>query len=230
MNKPVAIITGAGRGIGRATVRRFADAGYAVALLARSEDDLRESSRGLDDALVLPTDVAESTAIDRAVQTTLQRFGRIDAAIHVAGYAPLLPITQITDAIWRQVMDVNLSGAFFLARACWETFAAQKGGAFVNVSSLAARDPFPGFSAYACAKAAVNQLGMSLALEGKPLGIRAYTVAPGAVETGMFRAILSEAEFSREKTLDPQDVASVILQCVAGDLRHSSGEVIWMQK
>lgn len=230
MSRPVAIITGAGRGIGRATAEQFDANGYSLALLARSEVELRQSSAAYKDALVLPTDVSDFDALERAVESTLARFGRIDAAIHIAGVAPVLSVEKTSLEDWRKVIDVNLSAAFFLARACWPTFLKQKSGAIVNVSSQAARDPFPGFTAYATAKAGVNMLGLALAREGKAHGIRAYTVAPGAVETAMFRAIFTPEQFPAERTLHPSDVARVIYQCAAGDLRHSSGDVIWMSR
>jgi NAD(P)-dependent dehydrogenase (short-subunit alcohol dehydrogenase family) len=100
----------------------------------------------------------------------------------------------------------------------------------VNISSLAARDPFPGFAAYGAAKAGLNLLGLSLAREGDPHNIRVHTIAPAAVETAMFRKLMDEAQYGRDKTLDPADIARVVAQCVAGDLRYTSGEVIYVRK
>ena len=117
-----------------------------------------------------------------------------------------------------------------LARLAWPFFKKARAGVLVNISSAAARDPFPGFAAYASAKAALHLLGLSLAREGAPLGIRVHTIAPGAVETPMFRSILTEEQFPREQTLSPSDVAAVIAQCVDGSLTHCSGEVIYMKK
>ena len=100
----------------------------------------------------------------------------------------------------------------------------------VNISSVSSRDPFPGFAAYGAAKAALNVFSLVLAREGKEIGVRVHTIAPGAVETAMFRALVTEQQWPREKTLDPSDVARVIAQCVDGDLRHASGEVIFLSK
>jgi NAD(P)-dependent dehydrogenase (short-subunit alcohol dehydrogenase family) len=100
----------------------------------------------------------------------------------------------------------------------------------VNVSSLAARDPFPGFFAYGAAKAGLNLLGLSLARQGASIGVRVCTVAPGAVETPLFRSLMTPEQFPTENTLSPEDVARVIGQCATGDLRFTSGEVIWMHK
>ena len=100
----------------------------------------------------------------------------------------------------------------------------------VNVSSVAARDPFPGFAAYAAAKAGLNLFGLCAAREGEQIGVRVHTLAPGAVETGMFRQLLTPEQYPTEKTLSPADVARVIADCVRGNLKHTSGEVIYLHK
>jgi NAD(P)-dependent dehydrogenase (short-subunit alcohol dehydrogenase family) len=100
----------------------------------------------------------------------------------------------------------------------------------VNISSLAARDPFPGFAAYGSAKAGLNLFGLSLAREGATIGIRVYTIAPGAVETSLFRSLMTVEQFPTEQTLSPVEVARVIARCAAGDAEFISGQVIWMQK
>ena len=106
----------------------------------------------------------------------------------------------------------------------------QKAGVVVNISSTASRSPFPGFSAYGAAKAGVNLMGLALAQEGFPLGIRVHSVAPGATETQMFRAIFSEEKYPASKVMDPAEVARVVGQCVSGELANTSGEVIWLHK
>jgi NAD(P)-dependent dehydrogenase (short-subunit alcohol dehydrogenase family) len=100
----------------------------------------------------------------------------------------------------------------------------------VNVSSAASRDPFPGLGVYGAAKAGLNVLGLALAREGEPYGIRVHTIAPSATETGMFRGIMSTEQVPPEKVMAPEDVARVIAECVSGELRHTSGEVIYLHK
>jgi NAD(P)-dependent dehydrogenase (short-subunit alcohol dehydrogenase family) len=168
--------------------------------------------------------------VDQLIDQALDRLGRIDAVSHCAGLAPVRSIGEMTPAEWRETIDTNLSAAFYLAKAAWPVFERQRGGAIVNVSSLASRDPFPGFAAYGAAKAGINLFGLSAAREGQPMGIRVYTVAPGAVETDMLRKIMSPEQFPREKTLEPADVARVIAGCVQGDLRYASGEVIYLHR
>jgi NAD(P)-dependent dehydrogenase (short-subunit alcohol dehydrogenase family) len=226
----VAIITGAGRGIGRAAAHALGREGYALALVSRTQDDLKVTQRDAPDSIALPADVSDAQQIADFVSKTLAHFGRLDAIVHCAGIAPLLAIELTTPEDWRAILDTNLSAAFHLARAAWPIFRNQGGGVIVNISSLAARDPFPGFAAYGAAKAGLNLLGLALAREGQDIGVRVHTLMLGAVETGMFRKIRTPEQWPSAKTLDPADVAATIVQCVRGDLRYTSGEVITLHK
>ena len=231
MARPVAVITGAGRGIGRATALDLHRRGFDLVLVARTESDLRETDASAGGtALCVPADVSRPESADTIVSRTLQIFGRVDALVHAAGVAPMLDVEQITPERWREVIDTNLSAAVYLARAVWPRFKAQGSGVIVNVSSFSARDPFPGLAAYAAAKGGVNLLSLALARAGAAHGIRVHTVAPAAVETEMFRKLVPHEKYPTERTLAPADVAHVIGLCVAGDLRYASGEVIWLQK
>ena len=230
MPQPVAIITGAGRGIGRATAEELSRRQYRLGLLARNCDELEQTRKSCGGGLVLPTDVMDSDAVDRAVQAVIRKFGRLDAVVHCAGLAPVRSIADMTVAEWHAVLDTNLSAAFYLCKSAWPIFTRQGSGVIVNVSSAAARDPFPGFAAYGAAKAGLNLFGLSAAREGQKIGVRVHTIAPAAVETAMFRQILSAEQYPPEKTLSPENVASVIAQCVVGDLRYASGEVIYLHK
>jgi NAD(P)-dependent dehydrogenase (short-subunit alcohol dehydrogenase family) len=230
--QPVAIVTGAGRGIGRATAIQLAQSGFRVALLARTQSDLAETAghAGEANCLILPTDVSNSALVAAAVTRTVERFGRLDAVVNCAGHAPMLFVEEITDELWREVVDINLSSALYLCRAAWPIFRRQKSGAVVLVSSMAARDPFAGFSAYGAVKAGLNSLGLSLSREGAEIGVHVHVVAPGATETAMLRGLFSTEQFPAEKTLSPEAVARVILNCVRGDLVYTSGEVIYLHR
>jgi NAD(P)-dependent dehydrogenase (short-subunit alcohol dehydrogenase family) len=229
-SEAVALITGASRGIGRATVLELHARRYRVVAVARSESALNDLVRERAGMLALPADVTDVDQVDRIVSRTVDHFGRLDAVIHCAGLAPQVSVEQMSPAQWREVIDTNLSAAFYLARASWPVFRRQNSGVIVNLSSLAARDPFPGFAAYASAKAGLHLLGLVMAREGQAIGVRVHTLALGAVETEMFRAIMTEARFGRDKTLDPADVARTIAACVTGELRYTSGEVIYLHK
>jgi NAD(P)-dependent dehydrogenase (short-subunit alcohol dehydrogenase family) len=226
----VAIVTGAGRGIGRATAAQLANLSWRVTLVARSQGELDDAARAIGpNALPVAIDITAPGAGQQIVDATLTRFGRLDAVVNNAGLAPLKPFVDTTDSDLSAVLAVNLTAAFTLTRAAWPHLVAVKGAA-VFVSSEATHDPFPGFSAYAAAKAGVEGLARALAKEGEPLGVRTHVVAPASVETSMFRALVTEEQWGRDKTLPPDAVADVIVQCLAGSLRHASGETIRVRR
>ena len=109
-------------------------------------------------------------------------------------------------------------------------FLTQHGGCVVNVSSVSTVDPFPGLSIYAATKAALESLTRSIAIEGRDHGIRAFSLVLGAIETDMLRSIVTEAQYPRSQTLEPQDVAVVVMDCVTGRLDSQSGGVIEVAK
>ena len=226
-----AIITGAGRGIGRATAVELSRLGYRVGLMARTESELKETARLCGPgALVLPADVADASAAAGVVARAKQGFGSIDAFIHNAGTAPVAEIDKLTPDQWRAIIDTNLSAAYYFCRELWPIWRIQGHGTVVLISSVAARNPFMGLTAYGAAKAGLNALGLGLAREGAAIGVRVHTIAPGAVETQMLRGVVSKEQVPTEKSLDPKDVAEVIVQCVRGELRYTSGEVIYVHK
>jgi NAD(P)-dependent dehydrogenase (short-subunit alcohol dehydrogenase family) len=230
MQSLTALITGAGRGIGRAAAVELAAGGYELALLSRNESELKQTAVLAGRGLVIPTDVTKPEQIDDAIRKTVDAFARLDAIVHCAGLAPVRSIEQMSIDEWRRVIDTNLSAAFYLCRAAWPIFRMQHAGVIVNISSEASRDPFAGFTAYGSAKAALNLFSRCAAREGQEIGVRVHTIAPAAVETAMFRQILTPQQYPTEKTLSPHDVAKLIAQCVRGDLRYASGEVIYLHK
>src|SRR3954469_16540523 len=142
MNHPVAVITGAGKGIGRATAIEMARRGYALALAARTETSLLATlnQAGAENrGVAIPTDVSKAAEVDRLIDEANDHFGRIDAVIHCAGLAPVRSIPEMSVDEWHAVLNVNLSAAFYLARAAWPIFERQQRGVIVNVSSLSSR-------------------------------------------------------------------------------------------
>jgi len=252
----VAIITGAGGGIGRAIALRLHEEGYATVLAGRTPGPLEsvadELKRAGGTALIVPTDVAKADHVQQLVQKTLAEFGQVDVAVNNAGYAPMIPTPDITPAQWRDILDINLSSVFYLTRAVWPVMQRQHlefvsdhrnqhgetpwdretttGGTIVNISSVAARDPYPGLGAYAAAKLGVNMLTKVTAQEGEPNGIRVYAVAPAGVETSMFRSLLSTDQVPTEEVLRPGDVADTVAACLAGPMRWASGETLYLHR
>ena len=230
MHAPVAIITGGGRGIGKAVGLELANRGYRLALASRNQKELEAVAAQAQTAIAVPADVTRVDDVQMLVDKTLASFGRIDAVVNNVGLAPVAKVDELTIEQWHAVINTNLSSAFYLARAVWGAFKEQRRGCIVNISSMASRDPLPGFLAYGAAKAGLNLLSLVLAREGAEHGIRSYAIAPGAVETSMFRRMVSKEKWPVEKTLEPADVARVVAQCIDGDLKYTSGEVIFLSK
>jgi NAD(P)-dependent dehydrogenase (short-subunit alcohol dehydrogenase family) len=230
-SEKIAIVTGAGRGIGRATAIELSRRGFRPVLVSRNSEQLCQTAEACSgDAIVLAEDISNPQGVARVVEQTISLAGRVDAFIHCAGVAVQRDVDEITVEEWRQTIDTNLSPIIYFCRLLWPIWRKQGGGVLVNVSSYAARDPFDGLEAYGAAKAGVNLLGLALNRKGKQIGVRVHTVAPAATETAMFRSLLTKEQYPTEKTLDPADVAKVIVQCVCGDLIHTSGEVIYVHK
>jgi 3-oxoacyl-[acyl-carrier protein] reductase len=223
----IAIITGAGSGIGRAAAVQLGDAGYCVVLVSRSRNKLEQTAELVQgETFVCPADLSDPRAITMLTEDVLASFGRVDALVNVAGCAQLLSIDQITPENWRQTIDVNLSAAVLLTAALWPTFKTQNSGVVVNVSSMASIDPFPGFSIYAAAKTGLNMFTQCTAQEGEPIGVRAVSIAPGAVETPLLRSMFDEQTIPTDKTLAPDAVAAVICGCVTGERVFENGKTI----
>jgi NAD(P)-dependent dehydrogenase (short-subunit alcohol dehydrogenase family) len=231
MTGPVAMITGAGRGIGRATAIELGKKGYRLAVISRTTSELNETAAMCgQNAKTFVCDVSDRAQVDKLTEEVMRVFGRVDALVHCAGMVVSRSIEEMTPEEWRSTFDTNLSAIYFLCRRLWPVWRRQGGGVIVNVSSEAARDPFPGLGVYGAAKAAVNLLGKALAREGAEHGIRVHTVAPAATETAMLRSLFSDDELPKERTLQPEAVGRVIAQCVCGDLACTSGEVIYVHK
>lgn len=192
----VALVTGAARGIGLATARRFLAEGYAVALLDIDAAGLGAAVSGLrapDRTLGLACDVAEAAAVEAAVARAAERFGRLDAVVNNAGIAVFKPILETTPEEWARVLAVNLTGPFLVTRAAAPVMAAGGGGAVVNVTSISGLRASTLRVAYGTSKAGLAHLTRQQAVELAALGIRVNAVAPGPVDTAMAQAVHTPA-------------------------------------
>lgn len=195
MTAPVALVTGAARGIGRATAERFLSLGWAVALLDIDGETLAATEAALAThgaVLALHGDVADATHGARAVAETVARFGRLDALVNNAGVAVFKPILETTEAEWARVLAVNLTGPFLMTRAA-APHLAQSRGAVVNITSISGLRASTLRVAYGVSKAGLAQLTRQQAAELGELGIRVNAVAPGPVDTAMARQVHSPA-------------------------------------
>jgi len=185
--KSVAIVTGASQGIGRATALRLARDFSAVVLVARNEEQLEATARGVKaagaEAMVCALDLREPQAAAAVVAAAIERFGRIDALLNVAGAVPQIDLFEMTDAQWDDGMALKLHGARRLTIRAWEALKASK-GSVVLISGSAALDPKPGFAAVAATNAAIIALAKAFAEQGIKDGVQVNSVVPGAVMTG----------------------------------------------
>ncbi|MCC6626739.1 MAG: SDR family oxidoreductase [Chloroflexi bacterium] len=189
----VALVTGAGRGIGHATALALAANGATVTICARTPSEVADTADAVQAlggrVLARPADVADEAAVDALVADTVAMFGRLDTLIHCAAVIDVCRVVEMDTAAWDRVMAINLRGAFLCARAAMRAMAAT-GGHIILISSLSGvRGPekFPGLAAYNVSKAGVLALSEILAVEGRPHGIRVNCVSPGAVDTAMLR-------------------------------------------
>lgn len=184
------LITGASAGIGRDCAARFLALGWNVALLARRAGPLAEIAGDAPNALVLPCDVTDATAVEAAFDATLDRFGRIDVLFNNAGLMPRAAlIDEITPEDWRAAVDVNLTGMFLCARAAFARMRRQTpmGGRIINNGSVSAQAPRPGSVSYTSTKHAITGLTKTLELDG-----RAFDITCGQIDIGNARTELAE--------------------------------------
>jgi 3-hydroxybutyrate dehydrogenase len=182
----VAIVTGAGRGIGRAIARRFAAEGAAVLLAARTAEELKITAAEITEAggraAWFAADVSRESDCEGILRATRERFGGADILVNNAGiYGPVKPIEEIMPAEWDAVVTSNLRGAFLLTRLLLPEFYARGSGAILNISSVSAKAAFGWGAAYAAAKAALLGLTRTTAAEGAQRGVRANAICPGPV-------------------------------------------------
>ena len=228
----VAIVTGAGSGIGEATARRFAHDGMAVALVGRTKEKLDAAAKDLDPerTLIHAADVSDQAAAEALVQATVDRFGRLDILVNNAGVAPMGPFLDASVEDWRRVMAINVDGVFFCTRAALPHLIKTKGN-IVNVSSVSGLGGDWGMSFYNASKGAVSNLTRALALELGPKGVRVNAVNPSLTFTGITNSFRSDealmAKFANRIPLgrgaEPDEIADVIAFLASHDARFVNG-------
>jgi NADP-dependent 3-hydroxy acid dehydrogenase YdfG len=205
----VALVTGAGRGIGRAIALAFAAEGAAVALAARTRQDLAAVAAEVRErggrALAVPTDVTQDAAVEKLVEEIVGDFGRLDVLVTAAGTASFGPVAGAKPADWDAMLTVNLRAVMVCCRAVLPIMIRQRRGTILNVASVAAHRAIPGGAAYAATKAGVVAWSRVLAEELRAERVRVGVLSPGAVDTPLWDAIPNGPD--RARMLRPEDVA-----------------------
>jgi NAD(P)-dependent dehydrogenase (short-subunit alcohol dehydrogenase family) len=224
----VAIITGAGRGVGRATARLFTHEGARVVAFSQNAVHLQETVAGIAregqqaQVLAINGDVSHEEDVHALFQQTLDAFGRVDILVNCAGIVLVQPFVEMDIATWDRVIAVNLRGTFLCCREAFHIMAEQQQGVIINISSLSGVkgvEKFPGLSAYNVSKAGIASLTEILAVEGKPHKIRVCAVSPGAVDTEMLR----QAAPHLRAGMTAEDMAEILLFLAGDSGRKLSG-------
>jgi len=239
----VALVTGAGSGIGQASARLFAREGAGVAVVDVREDAARETVRQIDkaggEALAIPADVTKAGDNRRAVEETVARWGRLDIFYANAGVPQWpTPVDQVDEATFDRIMAVNVKGVFLGAKYAAAVMKRQRSGVFLITASTSAIRPRPGVQCYSASKGAVVTLAKSLALELAPYGVRVVAIAPVATETPMLPTFMGKPAIDEEgrarytatiplgRLNTPDDVARVALFLVSDDAGMMTGTCV----
>jgi 3-oxoacyl-[acyl-carrier protein] reductase len=201
-----AVVTGAGRGIGRAIALAFALEGADVLAASRTLSEVRATAEGVRalgrKALALNVDVADRNQVDWMVAQAVEEWGKVDILVNNAGtYGSIGPLAGNDPEEWVRTVSVNLFGAFYCARAVLPFMIKERRGKIVNLSGGGASSPLPNFSAYATSKAAIVRLTETLAKEVEEFNIQVNAIAPGAVNTKLTDAVLAAGSVAGEEML-----------------------------
>src|SRR5579862_4325328 len=238
----VAIVTGSGTGIGRATARVLAEHGADLVLAGRRAELLEktaETIRGLDRrALVVPTDVTDEGACQALVAATLGECGRVDILVNNAGGSIDKPPEAWTGEEWYAIVNQNLSGAWFMSRLVAAPMIEQGRGSILNISSGASFLALPNVAPYGAAKAGLNSITRSLAAAWTPQGVRVNAVACGAVKTEGYGRSTKKAALQEDVVLgpgnaigrvgQPEEIAHTVLFFASDASSYCSGQTLWV--
>jgi ketoreductase len=240
----VVLVTGASRGIGRAIAKAFAGEGAWVALCARSQENLEELAKELnqDDgrAVAMPCDVTAKEQVEEALQKLSRTWGKLDILVNNAGASGRTPMDDSSDDLWHNILSTNLTGAYYVTKESLELMNSGS-GRIINISSVLGRFGVPGYAAYCTSKHGVIGLTRALALELVSRGITVNAISPGWVSTDMADKGIREtaeamgitpAEF-REQAIDavpirrfiePEEVAKLVLYLSSNDASGITGQ------
>ena len=238
LDDKAAIVTGGGRGLGRAMAQGLAAAGAGVVVVARREDDLAETVKLVTDAggrcVAVAGDVVEPETADKAVAACREAYGRVDILVNNAGLLDMGDVDEMEESAWRRVLDVNLVGSFLFTKAVGPHLKAQKSGKVVNIASVLGTFGVAGATAYCTAKAGIMGYTRSLAVEWGPHGIQVNCIAPGLFETDMSAGVIGNPEFYQQVLAgiprgvhgQPEELVGTCLYLCSSASDHVVGQVV----
>jgi len=236
----VAVVTGAARGIGRATAERLLAEGARVVFSDIDEETLRATATAqgpADRVFAARADVSRKADMDRLVDAAVDKFGAIDIMVNNAGIAPVVDFLDVTEELLGRVLDINLKGAFYGTQAAARRMIAQgRGGVIINMSSINSGLANPNVAPYAISKGGMNQVTSTAAVAFAPHRIRVVGVGPGTIKTDMVagafvqsaghHAILSRTPLGRYG--EPFEVAGVVAFLASDDASYITGETVYV--
>jgi meso-butanediol dehydrogenase / (S,S)-butanediol dehydrogenase / diacetyl reductase len=232
----VVLVTGGASGMGAACVRAFAASGAKVLIIDRNQTLGQEVALETGAQLELG-DISDSSFCDAVVQSSLEKFGKVDVLVNAAGIIVRSSGMETTDEAWHKIMNVNVSGSFFMARAALRVMKTQGTGAIVNFGSIWGDLGAAGVAAYCASKGAIHNLTRALALEHAQDGIRINAVCPGEVNTPMLQAERNEAvnqalleklaqTVPMGRLAEPEEIARVVLFLASSEASYMTGSLV----
>jgi 3-oxoacyl-[acyl-carrier protein] reductase len=223
-----AVVTGGSRGIGKAAAAALAKEGANIVIASRTLRVLKKTANEIErsGAEVLPAraDVSSEKDVVKMVRKAVERFRRIDILVNNAGIAIRKPLVETSEKEWNRVIEVNLKSAFICSKYVLPYMVEQAEGVIINISSVAGKHGFSGFSAYSASKFGIIGLTESLAKEVEEYGIRVYAVCPGGVDTRMYHSLFPQSHSAFLQK--PEDVAERVVQLCLPGCRVRTGSSI----
>jgi len=224
----VALVTGGGRGIGRAAATALAARNAAVGVLARTREEIEAVAQAIraggGRALPVVCDVRSEEQVAAAFDAVERELGPVDIVVNNAGELLLKPLAETGLDEWRSVLEVNLTGAFIVAREAMRRMS-RRPGRIINVGSLAGRRGYPEQGAYCASKHGLVGLTKVMAIEGQPLGIRVHLVSPGGVLTDLSAGLRAARKDDPSLWMTPEEVADAIVFCALQEGAAVSDEI-----
>lgn len=222
-----AIVTGGGRGIGRAIALAMAEAGCDVAIASRTRDELEKTVNEIgmfgSQGLAIIADISDPLDIEYMIDTAIENFGKIDILVNNAGIAIFKPFLELTQEDWDTTMSINVRGAFLCAQKVAKYMIPQGSGTIVNICSSASQKAYVNQMAYVASKHAMLGISRALNLELKPYGIKVHAVCPGGVDTKLTAD--ARPNDDRSDWMSPEDIAHAVMMLLTMHDRATVDEI-----